>query len=455
MGVVQRARESRIYLGAVHTLPPGPRSILRTTVDVARHPYEAMSRMRARYGDPFCMTSINGTVVCTANSDLIREVFANKDPDLFETFATAALTPFFGRKSLLLMHGEPHRRERKLLTPPFHGERMRAYGEIMAQAARSTLRALAPGQQFTGLELGQRISFEVIVRAVFGVEDPARVREYTDALIGALDAALPIFMFARFLQKAPFGLGPWAKYQRASARVDALLDQQIAKVRPQAEGREDILSLMLTARYEDGSTMDDGHVRDELRTLLIAGHETTAITIAWALDRLHRDAAVRERLLAEIDGTDGSAEALAKLPYLGAVIDETLRLCPVVEVVFRKLTKPWRFGGYDLPAGVSIAPAIGLVHMREDLYPEPERFRPERMLERKPGPFELLPFGGGNRRCIGAAFAHYEARIALGTMLREWTLELREPGPVKVVRRSVSLGPATGVRMAMVGPRSA
>lgn len=436
------------------TLPPGPRSKLLTTVDVALRPLAAMSRWRSRYGDPFLCRTFNGTVVSTAEPELIREVFTAKDPELFVPFASAALAPFFGAESLLLLHGEPHRRERKLLTPPFHGERMRAYGEIMVEAARAAAAALAPGQPFLGLDLGQRISFEVIVRAVFGVEDPARVAEYTDALVRTLDAALPIFMFDRSFQKAPFGLGPWAKFQRASADVDALLYRQIAEVRPEAEQREDILSLMLAARYEDGEPMSDGHVRDELRTLLIAGHETTAITLAWALERIHRDPAVLERLLAELDGSDGSAEALAKLPYLGAVVDETLRLCPVVEVVLRKLAKPWHFAGYDLPAGVAIAPAIILVHMREDLYPEPTRFRPERMLERKPGPFEYLPFGGGHRRCIGAAFAHYEVRVALGTVLRGWSLALREPGPVEVVRRSITLGPKTGVRMAMVGARS-
>ena len=434
------------------TLPPGPRSTLLTTYEVARKPYEAMHAWRARYGDPFSCSTINGQVVSTAEPELIRELFTAK-PELFEPFASAAMTPFFGASSLLLLEGEAHRRERKLLTPPFHGERMRAYGEIMVAAARRAAADLSPGQPFTGIDLGARISFEVIVRAVFGVEDPARVREFTELLMATLDAALPIFMFATAFHKAPFGLGPWAKYQRVSARVDELLYRQIAEIRPQAEGREDILSLMLQARYDDGESMSDAHVRDELRTLLIAGHETTAITLAWALERVHRSPAVLERLLGEIDGTNGSAEELAKLPYLGAVIDETLRMSPVIEVVFRKLKQPWRFAGYDLPAGVAIAPAITLVHMREDLYPEPERFRPERMLERKPGPFEYLPFGGGNRRCIGAAFSHYEARIVLGTLLREWSLALREPGPVAVVRRSVTLGPKTGVRMAMVGAR--
>lgn len=413
-----------------------------------------MSRWRSRHGDPFLCRTFNGNVIATAEPELIREVFTTKEPDLFVPFASAALTPFFGANSLLLLHGEPHRRERKLLTPPFHGERMRAYGEIMAQAARAAASALAPGQPFTAIDLGQRISFEVIIRAVFGIEDAARVDEYTVALMRTLEAALPIFMFWSGFQKAPFGLGPWATFQRASASVDALLYRQIAAVRPDAEHREDILSLMLAARYDDGERMSDAHVRDELRTLLIAGHETTAITLAWALERIHRNPEVLERLLAELDGADGSAEALAKLPYLGAVVDETLRLCPVIEVVFRKLAKPWHFAGYDLPAGVTLAPAIVLVHRREDLYPEPERFRPERMLERKPGPFEYLPFGGGSRRCIGAAFAQYEVRIALATVLREWSLALREPVPVEAVRRSVTLGPKTGIRMSMVGPRA-
>jgi len=256
-----------------------------------------------------------------------------------------------------------------------------------------------------------------------------------------LEAAKPIFLFSKATQRAPFGLGPWAAYLRASAESDRLLFEQIARTRGHTEGRQDILSLLIDARYEDGAAMTDAHIRDELRTLLIAGHETTSITLAWALYAVHRHPEVKARLLDEVDavGADPAPEELAKLPYLNAVIDETLRRYPIVDAVFRVLRKPWSFGGYELPAGIAIG-AMG--------------FRPERFLEGKPKPHEYLPFGGGSRRCIGAAFSHYESCLALATVLREFDLELLERGEVPVSRRNVTLGPKGGVRMRMRGRRS-
>jgi cytochrome P450 family 110 len=440
----------------VSSLPPGPRSTLRNTYGFAVRPYETMRAMRARYGDPFFASALNGEVVLTAEPELIRELFAVRDTELFGVFAADATTPLLGTHSLLTMIGEPHRRERKLLMPPFHGERMRAYGTVMVEAARRAFAGLAPGQRFVAIERTTDISLEAIVRAVFGVEEPGRVEAWQRAIRATLEAAKPIFLFSKATQRAPFGLGPWATYLRASREADRLLHEQIERTRPHTAGREDILSLMIDARYEDGSAMTDDHIRDELRTLLIAGHETTAITLAWALYAVHRHAAVKARLLAEIDGLgpDPAPEVVAKLPYLNAVIDETLRRFPVVDTVFRVLRRPWSFGGYELPAGITIGAAIVLVHRREDLYPDPDTFRPERFLERKPRPHEYLPFGGGHRRCIGAAFSHYESCLALATVLRELELELCEPGEVAVARRNVTLGPKGGVRMRMVGRRS-
>jgi cytochrome P450 family 110 len=439
------------------TRPPGPRSTLLTTYRVATKPLEAMTEMRERYGDPFHAPMANGGVVITAEPELIRELFANRDPELFAPFGAAAMTPFFGDSSLLLLGGEAHKRERKLLTPPFHGERMRAYAAVMVEATQRAFADVRDGQEFTALELGTRITLEAIIRAVFGVEEHALVEAHQRAVQATLDAAKPAFMFSKATQIAPFGLGPWARYQRVSTEFDRLLYEQIERTRGHTEGREDILSLMLDARYEDGSPMSDAHIRDELRTLLFAGHETTAISLAWALYAIHRNDEVRARLLAELDALGPTAEPgeIARLPYLSAVIDETLRLHPVVEVVFRVLRKPWTFAGYELAAGVTIAPAVTLVHRRPDLYPEPERFEPERFLARKPKPHEYLPFGGGHRRCIGAAFSHFESRVAIGTMLREFEFELLEPGEVEVIRRSVTLGPKSGVRMRLVRRRAA
>jgi cytochrome P450 len=440
----------------VNALPPGPRSTLLTTYRVATQPLEAMMAMRERYGDPFLAPMANGPVVLTAEPELIKEIFANRDPELFGVFANEAMHAFLGERSLLLLAGEQHRRERKLLTPPFHGERMRAYAEVMADTTREAFAGLREGQEFRALDHGTKLSLEVIVRAVFGVEERALIEAHEHALRATLDAAKPAFMFSKATQVAPFGLGPWAKYKRRSGEVDRLLYEQIERVRGRTHGREDILSLMLDARYDDGQPMSDAHIRDELRTLLIAGHETTAISLAWALYDIHRNPEVRTRLLAELDalGPDADPEAIAKLPYLGAVIDETLRLHPVVEVVFRVLRKPWKLAGYELPVGFTVSPAINLVHRRPDIYPEPERYKPERFLDAKPKPHEYLPFGGGNRRCIGAAFSHFESRIAIGTLLRELELELLETDEPAVERRSVTLGPKSGIRMRLVRRRA-
>jgi cytochrome P450 len=439
------------------SLPPGSRATLRNTYGFAVRPYETMRDMRDRYGDPFMATALNGQIVLTGEPELVREIFANRDAELFAVFASEAMTPLLGSHSLLTMFGEPHRLERKLLMPPFHGERMRAYGTVMVEAARRAFAGMVPGQPFHAIERTTDISIEAIVRAVFGVEEQERVDLWRRAILGTLHAAKPMFFFSKATQRAPLGLGPWARYLRGSAEADRLLYDQIERTRGRTAGREDILSLLLDARYEDGSGMSDEHIRDELRTLVIAGHETTAITLAWALYAVHRHPAVKARLLAEIDaaGADPAPDELARLPWLNAVVDETLRRYPVVDSVFRVLRKPWSFGGYELPAGITVGAALVLVHMREDVYPEPTAFRPERFLEGKPKPHEYLPFGGGHRRCIGAAFSHYESCVALATVLREFELELREPAEDAVARRNVTLGPRGGVRMRLLGRRSA
>lgn len=444
----------------MNSLPPGPRSTLLTTYRIATRPREAMTQMRERYGDPFLLPMANGPVVLTGEPTLIKELFGNRDPELFGVFANQAMTAFLGDRSLLLLAGEPHQRERKLLMPPFHGERMRAYAEVMADATRQAFAGLRDGQEFRAIDLSTKLSLEVIIRAVFGVDQRALIDVHERALRATLGAAKPAFMFSAATHVAPFGLGPWAKYQRLSAEVDRLLYAQIEQVRGRTQGREDILSLMLDARDEDGQPMSDAHIRDELRTLLIAGHETTAITLAWALYDVHHNPEVRTRLLAELDALGPlnetvEPEAIAKLPYLGAVIDETLRLHPVVEVAFRRLRKPWTFAGYELPAGMTISPAISLVHQRPDIYPEPTRYQPERFLSAKPKPHEYLPFGGGHRRCIGAAFSQFESRIAIGTLLREFEFELLEGDEPVVERRSVTLGPKSGIRMRLLRRRSA
>ena len=425
------------------TLPPGPRGRLLSTYRVLTKPYEYLPRWLATYGDPFTIKTLNGNVVMTANPADVRTVFATP-PDRFASFATRGLAPFLGERSMLLLDGARHRRERKLLMPPFHGERMRVYAGTMASAAARHLEA-ASGRPFSMLRTAQDISLEIIVRAVFGVQEQERTERFAAAVLAMTDAIHPALLFMPFLQRELGGFGPYARMRRRLAALDALLQEQIERAR--AAPGHDILSLMLAARDDSGEPMRDAEIRDELRTLLVAGHETTAITLAWAVDLVHRHPAVLARARDELDalGADAAPEAYASLPYLDAVCKEALRLYPVLTEVGRILLAPLQIGGYELPAGVVVMPSIMLVHRRPDLYPEPEAFRPERFLERKFSPAELLPFGGGHRRCLGAAFATFELKMVLGTMLSRWQFRLRDEIAPVPVRRNVTMTPSGGV----------
>lgn len=432
-------------------LPPGPRFSLLQTALYARDPYGYMIANRKKYGDPFTVPALNGTLVMTGEPALVQQIFS-ADPDTYLPFGAQSLEPVVGPRSLLLLSGDRHKRERKLLTPPLHGARMRAYGETIRGAARAAMATWREGQPFVMQTSTQWISLEVIIRAVFGVQDEARVEAFRAGIIELVAAAVPSLLFFTWLRRPWGGLSPYVRYQKAITAIDALIHGELAARRAQpGEPREDILSLMLAARDDAGEGMSDAELRDELMTLLFAGHETTGIALAWACYWLHRDPAALDRLRAEVDalGEDPEPERIAKLPYLDAVCNETLRLHPIVPDVPRQLARPLELGPWRIepPHGVDVMTT--LLHLREDLYPEPHRFKPERFLERRFSPFEFTPFGGGHRRCIGAAFATWELKIVLATFLRHAHLELAEPGDVQAARRNVVLGPATGVRMVL------
>ena len=324
---------------------------------------------------------------------------------------------------MLLATGDHHKRLRKLMSPPFHGARMRAYGRIMVGAARRAFAGVEPGGRFIVQHKTQAVSLEVIIRAVFGIESRAELEACEQAMVETMEAVHPAFLFAKALQREFFGVGPYAKFTRKRDAALALLDDQIAACRAAPDGREDILAMLTQARDEEGEPLTDLEIRDQLVTLLIAGHETTAIALAWAFYWLHRHPEARARLLEElaelgasVEDDDGP-ERIARLPYLTAVCNETLRLNPIVPDIIRLLKGPLTLGDYTLPAGVAVSPAAALLHQREELYPEPTAWRPERFLDRKFSPFEFLPFGGGHRRCIGAAFALYEMKIVLAAVL--------------------------------------
>lgn len=436
------------------SFPPGPRGRLTNTLALTRHPLDAPPDWLARYGDPFTVRAVNGDVVMTADPVHIKTLFG-ADPELFEAFGAHAMAPITGPDSVLILSGPRHRQERRLLMPPFHGDRMRAYAQLMADAAARRFEAMDRKLPFNVQNVTQGLSLDIILRAVLGLPLDA-VGDFRQRVLDTVDGVSPVMLFFPFLQRGFFGLSPWDRFQTHAHALDADLAAHVERVRA-AGPSEDILSLMLAARYEDGEPMTDSAIRDELRTLILAGHETTALGLAWAMDAIHRHPEVLARLQAEVEAAPDEPTAWAELPYLDAVCKETLRLYPVLTEVLRTLVRPWHFAGYDLPRGATVSASIHLVHRRPDLYPEPESFRPERFLEKKFSPFEYIPFGGGHRRCLGAAFAQFEMKVVLAYLLRTYRFTLESDVAPRPVRRALTLAPEGGVwvRMRPAGLRPA
>ena len=426
----------------------GPRWL--TTFRIARDPFGAYGAWRRAHGDTYMVRAFNGDVVITADPDVIRDLFRARSDEV-EPFGVDLAAPLLGRHSLILVAGEAHRRERELLTPPFHGRRMRDYGQIMQDAAVRATASWTPGTRTVLGDVFLDISLEVIVRAVFGVVDDAASARFGEAIRRLVHRILPAALFAPALQVSLWGLSPWDWFIAARSDFDALLFEAIADRRASGDRGPDLLSLLLDATYDDGESMDDVAIRDELVTMLFAGHETTQIAMAWAVYRMLQRPEVLERLLAELDASDGTPEALSRLPWLDAVVQETLRLQPIVPDIVRTLSVDLQLGGYPFAAGTHIAPAAALVHARDDLYPDPDAFRPERFEGHTFRPWEYLPFGGGVRRCIGASLATWEMKVVLGTLLPRYRLALR--GEETPVRRNITMGPRHGVRVEVVGSR--
>jgi cytochrome P450 len=419
-----------------------------------RDPFGALERCARTYGDPFTISlPTQGTIVVTQQPAAIRGVFS-ADPDTFGSSGARVMGPILGPGSVLIQEGAAHRRARKLLNPPFHGDRMRAHGRVMRDVARERTAHLGPGSRFVVQDVAQAISLEVILQAIFGVRGSERLARFDRAVRAVMGSLGPFVAFAIF-RRSFGGLGPWARFLRRRAALGALVAEEIAERRAGGVERDDILSLLLGARYEDGGVMSDAEVFDQLLTLVAAGHETTMIALSWAFHWLHRTPEVLARLQAELDALPADAEpdALARLPYLEAVVQETLRLYPVVPLGTRRLVRPLEVAGYALPADLTVGLATGLVHYREDIFPEPHRFMPERFLGKSYGPGEYFPFGGGARRCLGAAFAMYEIKIVMATLLRQLRLRPRDDRPVLPAMRAAGVGPGRAVEMVVAEHR--
>jgi cytochrome P450 len=404
---------------------------------VTAAPYGWMRRRWRRYGD---VSSSNfpyyGRVVYVADPAEVKRVFTG-DPAVFHAGEANALAlgDVLGDHSLLTLDEERHLSQRKLLLPPFHGERVRRYTEVMAEAAAHEVGRWPLGRVFSLRPRMQAITLEVVLRAVFGVREGERVDRFR-AWIPRLADASSVINWLPFLRGR---LGAAARFQRALTEVNSLIYSEIQDRRSsgEAKDRDDVLSLLLRARHEDGSPMTDGELRDELMTLLTAGHETTATGLSWAFERLLRTPRVLARLVESLDDDE----------YLEAVVKETLRVRPVVVDVARRLTRETEVAGYLLPAGTIVLPAIAAVHSRPGLYPSPREFRPERFLEGRVESYAWIPFGGGVRRCIGASFAQVEMKVVLREVLRRVRLRAPSQRPERPRTQHVTVVPARGTRV--------
>ncbi len=428
---------------ATAALPPGPRyPRALQTLGWGTRPMPFMERCQERYGDIFTMRiAQEGTWVFLAHPDMLRDVFKGDPRVLHAGEGNVILLPVLGHNSVLLLDDERHMRQRKLLLPPFHGERMQSYGAVMREVAEREIDRWPTDQPFELWPRMQAVTLEVIMRAVFGVEEGRRLDELRAAL-----GHLVSFTTRKTTMLVAALLGPRRIERLGLLRdelgpVDSLLFDEIRSRRDASDlaERDDILSLLLQARHEDGEPMSDQELRDELMTLLVAGHETTATSLAWAIERLVRHPDKLERLRAEV--RDGGEE------YADAVAKETLRLRPVLPIVVRRLTEDMEIGGHLLPAGASVTPCIHLIHRRPDVYPEPRAFRPERFLEQPAGTYTWIPFGGGVRRCIGASFALFEMRQVLSAIVDRVDLRPAQPAGERVSRRAITLTPGRGTEV--------
>jgi cytochrome P450 family 135 len=425
------------------TLPPGPSEppVLQTLRWLLR-PISFLEACRRRFGDTFSVRFLGfkTPMVMLADPEAIRALYGNAEHGL-PPGRTLALLPILGPRSLLLLEGRDHLARRKVILPPFHGARMRAYEETVREVVARDVDGWPEGEPFAIHPRMQRVTLDVILRAVFGVTDSGRRAALAGRLGGLLaDTASAGLQFSVLLSRRFGGPDPLAPLQARRREIDAMLDQEIAERR--ADPREDILSMLVGARFEDGEPMGDAEIRDQLMTLLLAGHETTATGLAWTFDLLVRHPAVLERLVADVDAGEQA--------YVRAVVTESLRLRPVVPLAGRRLASPLRVDGHELPAGTDVTPAIWLAHTRADHYPEPFAFRPERFLDGAPSTYSWVPFGGGVRRCVGAAFAEMEMRVALEEIVRRRTVRAGAGGAERVARRNVTFSPAGGTPVVAV-----
>jgi cytochrome P450 len=425
-------------------LPPGPSAPGALSLLLwMLHPAETFASDFKEYGDLYTIKNpLLGREVVVSHPELIKEVMTGDPAVYLAGEANKMLSVVVGDRSVLVLDGAEHHRQRKLLMPPFHGERLDVYARVIGRITRQVAEALPVGQPFPLLPSLQRITFDVILETVFGVSEGEEMDALRRSLLALLERAqspLGMLWLHPSMRRNLGGLTGWAAIQRAIAAADETIFALIARARENGARRDDVLSLLLSARDDEGQPMSDRELRDELMTLLLAGHETTATTLAWCVDEVVRRPKVMARLSGELDAAASGEPA----PYLDATIKEVLRLHPIAPLLTRRTAAPVTLRGYELPVGTYVVLCAYSAQRHPAYWESPDELRPERFLDKKPDPYAWLPFGGGARRCIGMAFALFEARVVLGTLLREVTLRLTRP-PAKITLRSFMIAPAGG-----------
>ncbi|MBD2465080.1 cytochrome P450 [Oscillatoria sp. FACHB-1407] len=432
------------------TLPDGPKApYWLRGIRLIVQPLQYLEGYQRRYGDLFMVRGASTSVVYLNHPSAIQTVFSAA-PEHFSSGTGGQVLKFLlGDSSVIIVDGDRHQRQRRLLLPPFHGDRLKTYSQLICDVAQQVTTHWQIGKPFRVRPVMQEITLRIILKAVFGLSEGDRfdqLRQQLSALLDSLGSPLSAsLIFFPILRQDWGAWSPWGRFVRLKEQVDHLIYAEIRdrQQRPDPT-RNDILTLLMSARDDTGQPLTEQELRDELITLLLAGHETTASALSWAFYWVHKLPTVQDKLRSELDrlGNCAEPEEIARSPYLTAVCQETLRIYPVTLTTgVRVLQSPLEVMGYHLEAGMVLFPCTYLVHQREDLYPNPQEFKPERFLQRQFAPYEYLPFGGGNRYCIGAAFAMLEMKLVLATILRDWQLALPSSQPVKPVRRGLTLAP--------------
>jgi cytochrome P450 len=428
------------------------------TLRLIVNPTRFLEECAAKYGDLFTVRVLglnSPPVVFFSSPEAIAECFAVPAKELDFKKATHVFEPLFGENSIVLQEGRSHNRQRQLLMPPFHGDRMKTYGQAICQITEEVTRTWTQGTTISMQQVMPDITLQIILQVVFGMSPGARYQKVKELLSSLLeDVTKPAYSTLFFfppLQKDLGAWSPWGNYLKRREEIDNLIYAEINERRLEDDAsRTDILSLLMSARDENEEQMTDKELRDQLVSLLLLGYETTAAVLAWVFYLIHSHPQVKDKLMQELNclGDTPNPETITQLPYLGAVCQETLRIHPIALICTPRMVKDTvEIVGHKFTPGTVLVPCIHLAHRRAETYPEPEKFKPERFLNQKFSPYEYLPFGGGYRGCIGAAFSMYELKLVVASILLHFQLDLVDKRPVRPVRRGITIVPSGGVHM--------